>query len=401
MVRSSQWKAGIEDGEAPPFFQVCRAIHDIDSRDVPHAIRMRAITLSSLAPGRCRRQQCGSPVRPGKTEQADRRRGCMAAQTTSRQRSGAIRFHHAGAFWLGIASATVGTLLTLPEYWSARNSCKMVPSTVPGSPLIKQCYVLAGKGMDGAMMFGMALMLIGVAATAYGPFPRLSEVSRGYISRIRVRAMDEAPLKPAHVALLLVMAVAVTIDIMKPTQLSFVVPGMAKEYALKTPTNPIAPHVRVAWLPFSGITGTVLGSFIWGFLGDRIGRRASILLAALLFIVTSACGAMPNYTWNFVMCFVMGIGVGGMLPIAFALLSETIPARHRGWLMVLIGGDVAGAYIITSTLATQYIPHYSWRIMWLIGIPTGVLLIALNYFIPESPRFLLANGRDEEARAVM
>ncbi|HEX9312538.1 MAG TPA: MFS transporter [Actinomycetota bacterium] len=325
----------------------------------------------------------------------------MAMREKTARRSGGITFHHPGAFWFGISAATVGTLLTLPEYWAARHTCKMVPVTVPGSPLVKQCYVLAGKGVDGAMAFGMALMLIGIAATFYGLFPRLSEVSKGYISRIRVRAMDDAPLKPAHVALLLVMAVAVTIDIMKPTQLSFVVPGMAKEYGLKTPANVLASGPRVAWLPLSGITGTVLGSFIWGFLGDRIGRRASILLAALLFIVTSACGAMPNYNWNFAMCFIMGIGVGGMLPIAFALLSETIPARHRGWLMVLIGGDVAGAYIITSTLATAYIPTYSWRIMWLIGIPTGVLLIALNYFIPESPRFLLANGRDEEARAVM
>ena len=78
---------------------------------------------------------------------------------------------------------------------------------------------------------------------------------------------------------------------------------------------------------------------------DRIGRRPSILLAAVTFIGTSICGAMPDYRWNFVMCFIMGLGVGGMLPIVFALLAEVIPARHRGWLTVLIGGDVAGAYI--------------------------------------------------------
>jgi putative MFS transporter len=136
-------------------------------------------------------------------------------------------------------------------------------------------------------------------------------------------------------------------------------------------------------------------------LGDRIGRRASILFAGLTFIGTSICGAMPSYSWNLVMCFLMGIGVGGMLPIAYALLAETMPARHRGWLMVLIGSDVAGAYIITSWLAVQLIPEYSWRIMWLLGAPTGVLFILLNRWIPESPRFLLAAGRADEARAVM
>jgi putative MFS transporter len=97
----------------------------------------------------------------------------------------------------------------------------------------------------------------------------------------------------------------------------------------------------------------------------------------------------------------MGIAVGGMLPICYALLAETIPARHRGWLMILIGADIAGAYILTSWLATELVPTYSWRILWLIGLPTGVLFVLLNRWIPESARFLLAQGRDDEARKVM
>src|SRR5260221_3636191 len=110
---------------------------------------------------------------------------------------------------------------------------------------------------------------------------------------------------------------------------------------------------------------------------------------------------MPDYIWNFVMCFIMGLGVGGMLPITYALLAEAIPARHRGWLMVVIGGDIAGAYIITSWLASELVPQFSWRILWLLGAPTGILLVLLNRWIPESPRYLLATGRDAEARAVM
>jgi len=101
------------------------------------------------------------------------------------------------------------------------------------------------------------------------------------------------------------------------------------------------------------------------------------------------------------MCFMMGLGVGGMLPLIFTLIAETIPARHRGWLMILIGGDVAGAYIITSWLSSTLVPEYSWRVLWLLGFPTGLLLIGLNRWIPESPRFLLAHGREAEARAVM
>jgi putative MFS transporter len=304
-----------------------------------------------------------------------------------RRRVAGIRYEHPAAFWLGVAAVTVGVLLHLPFYFSASDDG----------------YRLAGQMTDTPFMVGMLLIFVGLAATGYGLFPRLSEVSRGYVSRIKVRALDDAPIKPAHVGLLLVMAAAITIDVMKPTTLAFTAPGAAEEYGLKSPLNPTANGLPVALYPLFGISGTVVGSFLWGWFGDRIGRRASILLAAILFIGVAVCGAMPEYWMNLVVCFIMGLGVGGMLPITFALMAETIPARHRGWLMVLIGGDVAGAYIITSWLASTIgAPDaFGWRMLWLISLPTGLILILLNRWIPESPRFLLQHGRDEEARMIM
>ena len=297
---------------------------------------------------------------------------------------GGVTFHNPGAFWFAVVASSVGVIMHLPMYISGR----------------EMGYRLAGMPIDISMIVGMFLITVGLVAAIYGLYPPSAQVTANRIARIRVRALDDAPMRLAHVGLLVVMAIAVTIDIMKPTTLAFVVPGMAQEYGLRSPLNP-GGTVPVAYLPLSGITGTVLGSFLWGWLGDRIGRRASILLAGIIFISTAICGSMPNYIWNFVMCFIMGLGVGGMLPIAYALMAETIPARHRGWVMVLIGGDIAAAYIITSWLASAFVPEFSWRILWLLGAPTGLLLILLNRWIPESPRFLLANGRDAEARAVM
>ena len=296
---------------------------------------------------------------------------------------GGVTFHHPGAFWFGVLATSAGVLLHIPMYLMGKDTG----------------YKLVGMPMDTPMMIGMAAIIVGLLASFWGLYPRSGPTARS-VSQIRVRALDDAPINKTHVGLLIAMAVGVTIDIMKPTTLAFVVPGMTLEYGLKSPLNP-GGTVPAAYLALAGITGTVLGSFIWGWLGDKIGRRASILFAGLTFIATSICGAMPNFYWNMAMCFMMGIGVGGMLPIAYALLAETIPARHRGWLMVLIGADIAGAYILTSWLAAELMPLYSWRIMWLIGLPTGVLFILLNRWIPESPRFLLANGRDGEARAVM
>jgi putative MFS transporter len=295
------------------------------------------------------------------------------------------RFEHPWAFWLGAAACTAGVVLHIPMYYSARG----------------MGYKMVGMTPDPEMIVGMVLILAGLVASLYGLVPRGSGQIRQKAAQIRVRALDAAPLRPQHVALLLVISIAIVIDVMKPAALAFVAPGMAKEYGLKAATNPHG-HIPVSLLPLSGITGTVIGSLMWGWLADRIGRRSSIIYAGLLFVTTSICGAMPGFNWNLLMCFLMGIGAGGMLPITFALLAETIPARHRSWIMVLIGGGVSGAgYVLTSWLAGALTPHYSWRILWLIGLPTGVLFLALNYWIPESPRFLLAVGRRDEAEAVM
>ncbi len=298
-----------------------------------------------------------------------------------------VTFEHPAAFWAGVAAVITGTLMQLPAYFNAAD----------------MGYMLNGMGFDATMSVGMALMVIGLAVTAYGLYPRMTSVPDAPPSRIRVQALDDAPITKAHVLLILVMAAAITIDVMKPTTLAFVAPGAAEEYGLRSALNPDSNGWPIALYPLAGISGTVVGSFIWGWLADRIGRRAAILIASVMFIATSTCGAMPAYEINLVMCFIMGLGVGGMLPIIFSLVSETIPARHRGWIVVLIGGDVAGAYIIMSWLAgTIGAPDsYGWRSLWLIGIPISVLLVLLNRWIPESPRFLLQRGRDREARAVM
>ncbi|MBG0827684.1 MFS transporter [Planomonospora sp. ID67723] len=296
---------------------------------------------------------------------------------------GGIDFAHPLAFWTGFLACVAGVALHLPMYLHAAD----------------MGYHMAGMPMDMPMMVGMGLIVVGLAVTAYGLVPRDLKAARQAGER-RIRVKDDARLRPAHLGLILVMTAAVTIDAMKPITLAFVAPGMGKEYGLKSVLNPDG-DLPVALLPLFGLTGTVLGSFLWGWLGDRIGRRSAILLAGVMFVTTAVCGAMPSFGWNLAMCMMMGLAAGGMLPITFSLLAETIPGRHRGWVMVLIGGNLALAYVLTSWLSSELIPLYSWRALWLLGMPTGVLLILLNRWIPESPRFLLAHGREAEARAIM
>jgi MFS transporter, putative metabolite:H+ symporter len=84
-------------------------------------------------------------------------------------------------------------------------------------------------------------------------------VIAGLVSQIRVRALDETPIRADHIGLLIVMAVAVTIDVMKPTTLASVVPGTAQEHELRSPLNP-AGVVPIAYLPLSGTVAATAGA---------------------------------------------------------------------------------------------------------------------------------------------
>jgi putative MFS transporter len=253
-------------------------------------------------------------------------------------------------------------------------------------------YRLVGMPMGTGMLIGMGLIVAGFAATAWGLLPRRNVVGSGVTEDMA--PPEDAPLNRAHWIQIIVLAVALVIDVMKAASLGFVTPGMRAEYGLT--------FAAVAVLPFAALLGTTVGSFTWGALADIYGRRATILLAAVIFMGTSICGAMPSFAWNIFMCFLMGVGAGGMLPVAYALLAEIMPTRHRGWCLVLVGGiGSIGGYFATSLLSAWLQPYFGWRIMWLINLPIALILVAVSPVLQESARFLQSMGRMREARETL
>jgi putative MFS transporter len=253
-------------------------------------------------------------------------------------------------------------------------------------------YVLAGMPMGTAMIYGMAAIVLGIALAGYGLLPLTPAVGPGDLEPIT--PPENAPLSVRHWLVAGLLALALVIDIMKPASLGFVTPGMRVEYSISSAT--------VAWLPFAALTGTAVGSFVWGALADLYGRRGAILLSSVMFIGTSICGAMPSFWWNVAMCFLMGAAAGGMLPVAYALLAEIMPTRHRGWCLVLIGGVGAiGGVFASSGFSALLQPTFGWRVMWLLNFPTGLLLVLMSPLLPESARYLQLMGRPDEARAML
>lgn len=277
-------------------------------------------------------------------------------------------------FWGGCAAIAAGVLLHLPMLAMAH----------------RMGNHLAGMAMDPGMWIGMALIVLGIPAAVYGALPR-SRAPHGAHAGTQYEAPDSTPLGRWHAAVLAVLILGLVIDVMKPATLGFVLPGLAHEYGIERST--------AALLPFAALTGTTIGSFVWGWLADVYGRRVSILLSTVLFVSTAICGAMPWFELNLVMCFLMGSSAGGMLPVVYTLLAEMMPPRHRSWVLVLVGGTgLVGGYLAASGAAHLLEPLFGWRVLWLQGFPTGILLLALARLIPESPRFLAERGRDAELR---
>jgi putative MFS transporter len=269
-----------------------------------------------------------------------------------------------------------------------------LPMLAMAAPVHHQLF---GTPMDGTMLVGMARVPLGVLLAGYGLIPRLAQMRRPVragCSPLPCHAADLVPLSGKHWKLVGVLAQAPAVDVLKPATIGFVMPGLSNEYGIKPATGGL--------LALLALSCTGVGSVVWGRLGDLFGRRASIILSALMFMGTSICGAMASHGWDLVMCFMMGAAAGGMLPITFTLMAETIPARHRGWLPVALGGGGhIGRVSAGIGAATLVEPTFGWRALWLLNLPTGALIVLLNRYIPESPRCLALAGLHEQAREVL
>ncbi len=162
------------------------------------------------------------------------------------------------------------------------------------------------------------------------------------------------------------------------------------------------------------LVGSAIGAFGAGRLADAIGRRNVMMLAALLFLVSAILAGAANGSGLFIVARIIGgFGVGAASVISPVYISEVTPASIRGRLssvqQVMIITGLTGAFVANFALARYaggstaafWLGFPAWRWMfWLQAIPAAIYLVAL-LVIPESPRYLMAKGREAEAHAVL
>ena len=164
----------------------------------------------------------------------------------------------------------------------------------------------------------------------------------------------------------------------------------------------------------SMLLGCAIGAFLAGWLGDRLGRRGVLIASALMFLVSALGAGAAHASWLFIAARVLGgFAVGAASVMSPAYIAEVASARYRGRLatvqqMAIICGLFA-AFLSNYLLARAagasteplWLGHEAWRWMfWMQALPSGLFLLLL-LVIPESPRFLVVKGRQQQARAVL
>ncbi|MCW1248949.1 MFS transporter [Acaricomes phytoseiuli] len=173
------------------------------------------------------------------------------------------------------------------------------------------------------------------------------------------------------------------------------IPLVAAEWSLDRPT--------AALLATSNLIGMAVGAFAWGGIADRIGRKTAFSATLLIFSIFTIAGALaPDFLWFCLFRFIAGFGLGGCIPVDYALVCEFTPKKQRGTVLAALDGwwplgAAAGFFASGAVLAMTG----EWRLILLAMVLPALLVFWVRLGVPESPLYLIRRGQPEQARRII
>jgi MFS transporter, AAHS family, 4-hydroxybenzoate transporter len=198
---------------------------------------------------------------------------------------------------------------------------------------------------------------------------------------------------PILVRLVLVCWLITFFDGFDTNAIAFAAPYLAKAYSFD--------KSALANVFAAGGFGTLFGGFLFGALGDRIGRRRAVIAATLTFGMLTLLLALSDRYWELVLVrFLNGVALGGALPLTWALGVEYVPTRYRATAVTLIMLGYGIGVAAAGPISVALLPRFGWQSIFVFGGLASLLATgALWAYLPESLRFLAAQGADNERLA--
>jgi MFS family permease len=214
--------------------------------------------------------------------------------------------------------------------------------------------------------------------------------------------LDRLPWSRWHWRVVLALGIAWVLDGLEVT----IVGSIGS--VLERPDTLGLSATQIGWCGSLYVGGAVLGALFFGRLADRLGRKRLFLLTLAVYMLATVATALSLGFASFALCrFVTGIGIGGEYAAINSAIDELIPARVRGRASLAINGSfwigaALGAVISLVLLDARVLgPQIGWRAGFLLGAVLAAAILLVRRDVPESPRWLIAHGRPEEAERVV
>lgn len=210
------------------------------------------------------------------------------------------------------------------------------------------------------------------------------------------RRMDQLPISRLHVAIVILATLGFAFDLLE------VALGNVLSAVFSAPPYSVAAD-RLSWLLSAMYVGAIPGALIAGWLADRYGRKIVLVGVLMLLCASSiAAAASPEINSLIVARCLSGLALGAYPPLIISYLTDLMPARRRGTLILIVSGcaalgPVAMIFLVRWLTPLQPLGIEAWRWAFIVGSVGSVVVGLCLNFLPESPRWLAARGRQAEA----
>jgi putative MFS transporter len=209
-----------------------------------------------------------------------------------------------------------------------------------------------------------------------------------------IARLERVPITRWHLRARIIVGSATFFDAFDALSLAFVLPVLVGLWGISA--------IQIGWLIAAGYLGQFAGALLFGALAERYGRIRSVAGAtALMSVMSLACALAGNFQALLMLRLVQGVGVGGEVPVAAVYINELSKARGRGRFFMLYEMIFPVGLMVTGQIGALVVPLFGWQVMFLIGGIPGLVITGLLLRLRESPRWLIGQGRMEEAAAVI